>query len=68
MFAAKNGLPTSLTSALLKEILRYEPRHWKAIKPKLVRKGPKVWKSLNLSDNGFYDKLHRASEGPRYPT
>ena len=64
MSAAKNGLPTSLTSALLKEILRYEPRHWKAIKPKLVRKRPKVWKSLNLSDNGFYDKLHEHLKDP----
>lgn len=64
MSTIKNGLPTSLTSALLKEILRYEPRHWKAIKPKLARKNPTIWKSLNLSDNGFYDKLHENLKDP----
>ncbi len=64
MSAAKNGLPTSLTSALLRKIFRYEPRHWKAMKPKLVRKCPKAWTHMNLSDNGFYDKLHEHLKDP----
>ena len=58
MSAARYGLPTSLTPDLLKEILRYEPRHWKAIKAKLVRKRPTLWKEMNLSEYLFYDKLH----------
>ena len=58
MSAAKHGLPTSLTPNLLTEILRYEPRHWKALKPRLVRKRPTVWEDINLSDDAFYDTLH----------
>ena len=64
MSAARYGLPISLTPDLLKEILRYEPRHWKAIKAKLVRKRPTLWKEMNLSDDLFYDKLHDHLEDP----
>ena len=42
----------------MKEILRYEPRHWRAMKPRLVRKSPEVWKDMNFSDDAFYRKLH----------
>ncbi len=64
MSAAKHGLPTSLTPSLLEEILRYEPRHWRSIKPRLVRKRPTVWKDMNLSDDDFYQRLHERLKDP----
>ena len=59
MTIATYGLPTSLTPDVLKEALRYEPRHWKALKMRLVRKRPTVWEDMNISDDDFYDKLHQ---------
>ena len=64
MSAAKHGLPTSLTPGLLKEILRYEPRHWRAMKPRLERKSPEVWKDMDFSDDAFYFKLHERLMDP----
>ena len=64
MSAAKYGLPTSLTPGLLEEILRYQPRDWRTIKPRLVRKRPMVWDDLNLSDDDFYRKLHERLKDP----
>ena len=65
MSAAKHGLPTSLAPDLLKEILRYEPRHWRAMKPRLVRKSPEVWRDLDTpSDDAFYPKLHERLMDP----
>ena len=58
MSAVRTGLPTSLTPQVLEEILRYEPRHWKAIKTRLARKRATLWKDMSLSDERFYDKLH----------
>ena len=67
MSSARTGLPTSLTPQVLEEILRYEPRHWKAIKTRLVRKRATLWEDMNLSDEGFYDKLHELLEGLEEP-
>ena len=64
MSAVKHGLPTSLTPGLMKEILRYEPRHWRAMKPRLLRKCPEVWKDMNFSDDAFYHKLHERLMDP----
>ena len=64
MSAAEHGLPTSLTPDLMKEILRYEPRHWRAMKSRLARKSPEVWKDMNLSDGAFYPKLHERLMDP----
>ena len=64
MSTAKHGLPTSLTPGLMKEILRYEPRHWRAMKPRLVRKSPEVWKDMDLSEDGFYRMLHERLVDP----
>lgn len=66
MSAVKHGLPTSLTPDLMKEILRYEPRHWRrAMKPRLVRKSPEVWGDLDTpSDDAFYPKLHERLMDP----
>ena len=65
MPTAKTGLPTSLTPEVLRDILRYEPRHWKAIKTRLVRKRPALWEDMSLSDDDFYDKLHELIKDPR---
>ena len=64
MSAVKHGLPTSLTPGLMEEILRYEPRHWRAMKPRLLRKCPEVWKDMNFSDDAFYHKLHERLMDP----
>ena len=48
----------------MKEILRYEPRHWRAMKPRLLRKSPEVWKDMNFSDDAFYRKLHERLMDP----
>ena len=64
MSTARTGLPTSLTPQVLREILRYEPRHWKAIKTRLVRKRPALWEDMSLSDDDFYDKLHELLKDP----
>ena len=62
--AAMLGLPTSLTPDVLAQVLRYEPRHWKAIAPRLVRECPDVWEHLQLSDDDFYTKLHLLLQDP----
>ena len=64
MSTAKIGLPTSLTPDVLREILRYEPRHWKPIKTRLVRKHPTVWEGMSVSDEDFYDQLHERLRDP----
>ena len=64
MSSARTGLPTSLTPEVLRDILRYEPRHWKAIKTRLVRKRPALWEDMSLSDDDFYDKLHELIKDP----
>ena len=64
MSTARTGLPISLTPRVLGEVLRYEPRHWKAIKTRLVRKRPTVWEDMSLSDDDFYDKLHELLKDP----
>jgi len=48
----------------MKEILRYEPRHWRAMRPRLVRKSPEVWEDMELSDAAFYPKLHERLMNP----
>ena len=65
MSTAKTGLPTSLTPEVLREILRYERRRWRAVKTRLVKKRAAPWEDMNVSDNDFYDKLHSALEDPR---
>ena len=60
------GLPTSLTPDMLKRILRYEPRHWRALKPHLVKERPTDWKNLQLSDDDFYTKLHALLRDPSH--
>ena len=64
MSAAMLGLPTSLTPDVLAQVLRYEPRHWRAIAPRLVRERPDVWEHLHLSDDDFYTKLHMLLQDP----
>ena len=64
MPTARTGLPTSLTPEVLREILRYEPRHWKAIKTRLVRRRAALWEDMSLSDDDFYDKLHELLKDP----
>ena len=64
MSAINFGLPTSLTPDMLKQILRYEPRHWKALELRLVRECPAVWKGIHLSDDDFYTKLHALLKDP----
>ena len=64
MSTATIGLPTSLTPDVLREILRYEPRHWKAIKTRLLRKHPTVWEGMSVSDEDFYDQLHERLRDP----
>ena len=63
MSTARFGLPTSLTPDVLREILRYEPRHWKAIKARLTRRRPALWEDMSLSDD-FYDQLHELLKDP----
>lgn len=63
MSTARFGLPTSLTPDVLREILRYEPRHWKAIKTRLTRRRPALWEDMSLSDD-FYDQLHELLKDP----
>ena len=58
MSTARTGLPTSLTPEVLRKFLRYEPRHWKAVKTRLLRKRTTLWEDISLSDEDFYDKLH----------
>ena len=64
MPATHYGLPTSLTPELLALILRYEPRHWKALQPRLVREHPAVWEGIHVSDDDFYAKLHDILKEP----
>ncbi len=64
MSATTSGLPTSLTPDVLAQVLRYEPRHWKAITPRLVRECPDVWEHIQLSDDDFYTKLHTLLKDP----
>ena len=64
MSTARTGLPTSLTPEVLGEILRYEPRHWKAIKARLSRNRPTLWGDMSVSNDDFYDKLHELLEDP----
>ena len=64
MSTARTGLPTSLTPKVLREILRYEPRHWKAIRTRLVRKRAMLWEDMGLSDDDFYDQLHELLRDP----
>ena len=64
MYAAKFGLPTSLTPEVLGEILRFEPRHWKAIGTRLMRKQQDVWEAMSVSDEDFYHKLHERLKDP----
>ena len=64
MSTARTGLPTSLTPQVLQEVLRYEPRHWKAIKARIVRKRSTPWEDMSLSDDDFYDKLRELLKDP----
>ena len=64
MSATKFGLPSSLTPDLLSEVLRYEPRHWKALQRGLSREHPGVWEGMNLSDGDFYARLHALLKDP----
>ena len=64
MSATKVGLPTSLTPQVLKQILRYEPRHWKALKARLVKEHPAAWEDIHLSGDDFYTKLHALLKDP----
>ena len=64
MSTVRYGLPISLTPDVLKQGLRYEPRHWKAIKKRLAKKNPTVWEDMNISDGDFYDKLHQRLKDP----
>ena len=64
MSTTRTGLPTSLTPEVLREILRYEPRHWKVIKTRLVRKRATLWEGMSLSDDDFYDRLHELLKDP----
>ena len=64
MSATKFGLPSSLTPDLLSEILRYEPRHWRALQQRLSREHPDVWDCMNLSDEDFYARLHALLKNP----
>ena len=64
MSATKFGLPTSLTPQVLKQILRYEPRHWKALKARLVKEHPAAWEDIHLSGDDFYTKLHALLKDP----
>ena len=64
MSATTYGLPTSLTPDVLAQILRYEPRHWKVIAPRLVREYPDAWEHIQLSDDDFYTKLHTLLKDP----
>ncbi len=65
MSIARNYLPTSLTPQVLREILRFESRQWKAFKTRLMKKREKPWKDINHSDDNFYDKLHEALKDSR---
>ena len=64
MSTPRTGLPTSLTPEVLRQILRYEPRHWKAIKTRLVRKRASLWEDMSLSDDDFYLQLHELLKDP----
>ena len=64
MPAARYGLPTSLTPDLLAQILRYEPRHWKVLQPRLAREHPAVWEDIHVSDDDFYARLHDILKDP----
>ena len=64
MPATKFGLPISITTDLLSQVLRYEPRHWKALQHRLTREHSAVWKDVNLSDKDFYAKLHALLKTP----
>lgn len=65
MSTARTGLPTSLTPEVLREILRYESRHWRAIKTWLARTRTTLWEDMSLSDDDFYDQLHELLKDPR---
>ena len=62
--ATRYGLPSSLTPDLLAQILRYEPRHWKVLQPRLAREHPAVWEDIHVSDDDFYAKLHDILKDP----
>ena len=64
MSTARIGLPTSLTPEVLREILRYERRQWRPVKALLVKKRAKLWQDMRVSDDDFYDKLHKALKDP----
>ena len=64
MSAVKIGLPTSFTPEVLREILQYERRQWRAVKTRLVKKHGMPWGDMNVSDIDFYDKLHEALKDP----
>lgn len=64
MSTARIGLPTSLTPEVLREILRYERRQWRAVKTLLVKKRATPWEDMRVSDDDFYDKLHKVLKDP----
>ena len=64
MPAAGSGLPTSLTPEVLGVILRFEPRHWKEIRARLIRKQQDVWEAMNVLDEDFYHELHERLKDP----
>ena len=64
MYAAKFGLPTSLTPEVLGAILRFEPRHRKEIRKWLERRRSDVWKEMSTSEKDFYDDLHERLTDP----
>ena len=64
MPAIRYGLPTSITPDLLARILRYEPRHWRVLQPRLVRERPAVWEGIHMSDDDFYAKLYDILKDP----
>ena len=62
--AATDERRPSLTPGLLSEVLRYEPRHWKALQHRLSREHPGVWEGIGLSDEDFYARLHALLKDP----
>ena len=64
MSTARTGLPTSLTPKVLRDVLRYEPRHWKAIKARIAKKRRTLCEDMNVSSDDFYDKLHELLKDP----
>ena len=64
MSTARTGLPTSLTPKVLRDVLRYEPRHWKAIKARIAKKRRTLCEDMSVSRDDFYDKLHELLKDP----